>query len=114
MGRKGFMTIEITLLIPILLIVVAFVITVFLFSIGESTERERITKTLYTESAWNKKEQRNLEQEGVVTITAIGLPEEGEYLFQSKTRVKREWNLCTKRLRRWQMYGDISDFQRDE
>ena len=105
--NRGMMSVEASLIIPLILIAVMFAVSLSLFAIKESVERARLVETVYTEipedSLFNKKVVRDTD----VRMEVLGMFGSGSKYFAIHLHAEREGELCTERLRRWQLYGDI-------
>ena len=131
-NNKGSAIIEVCMIMPILLAIIVLCIFLFIDSINDSVIRSDAYTTLYT---YNVKADKDEEQEkcivninnhmiGVFCLSDMDIcADEGEvsaairsdyitggslhqYIVEDKS-YKVEYDLCTKRLRRWQVYGDV-------
>lgn len=115
--NKGSATIEISLIMPIILCILAMFILLFIDSVSDGIIHGEIYTAIYTYdetvgSAHMDNEVRSrlsdmlLGQEEkldimvVKTNDSIGINADGIHR-------KTEYGICTERLRRWQLYGDI-------
>lgn len=88
--NRGSITIEMCFVMPIVISVVVFLILLELRGVQEGQTLGNGQVAVY--------EYSELYGEDTVKI-------EGNYIYSDGC--KREWNLCTDRLRRWQLYGDV-------
>ena len=129
---KGSAIIEITLIMPIIIFILVFVMFWFLDVINDGIIQGESYSEIYTLSLGDDREGitddllesfnrqivgvNNTPQieikvdRGTISVYADGTDLQGGniYLYQGrKNTFSREYDLCTDRLRRWQLYGDI-------
>ncbi len=130
-NNRGSAVIEISLLMPVVLSLVVSCIFLFIDSINDSVIRSDSYITLYTYSIEDAQEKEdecfvniNNHLVGAYSIEEGNISDDGEevsielnendilggkthkYVFGAKS-YRTEYDLCTKRLRRWQLHGDI-------
>jgi len=130
--NKGSAVIEVCMIMPLLLGIIVLCIFLFIDSINDSVIRSDAYATLYT---YNINADADEEREeciininnhliGVFCLEDIDISEDDgeislsvksdyisggnlhQYITEDK-KYKTEYELCTKRLRRWQLYGDF-------
>ncbi len=131
-NNKGSAVIELCFIMPMLLGIIVLCVFIFIDSINDSSIRSEVYTTLYTYNldadAEDKKTECiiniNNQLVGVFSVSDIDIcDDEGkiclgiendyvsggvvhQYLVGDKN-YEVEYDLCTDRLRRWQLYGDI-------
>ncbi|MBQ8924476.1 MAG: hypothetical protein IJ053_06740 [Lachnospiraceae bacterium] len=129
---RGSAVVEMTLIMPIIIFIMVFVLFWFLDVINDGIVQGETYSELYTLSIGDNAEimesnlvetfdsqivgNTNIPQveiradRGIIYayIDSSDLQGGGVYLYQgSRNTFSREYNLCTDRLRRWQLYGDL-------
>lgn len=95
MGDKGYAVVEISLIMPIIFGVLAMVVFLFLDTIGDGLVQQEGYSILYTYQDDSEQE------EGLCVENDLCRYEEKGHVFVT------EVDKCSKRLRRWQVYGNI-------
>ncbi|MBE5946796.1 MAG: hypothetical protein E7259_07645 [Lachnospiraceae bacterium] len=130
--NRGSATLEMTLIIPLVLWIVVNVIFIFIDSINDSVIRSEVYTSLYSYNVDVSNEEEegklllNINEHliGVYTVDELELSSDAgvvsvaidsgnisggevhEYKINDM-EFSTEFDLCTSRLRRWQLYGDI-------
>lgn len=113
-NNNGNTTVEMCFLLPIVLWICVNVIFVFLDVIGDAVLQGECYVAIYTYE--NKQKQNTSEIIQSVIMKDHHLLCQGKsfvigesnYCYQGKQGTyKTEYDLCTTRLRRWQLYGDV-------
>ena len=108
-GNRGMMTVEASVLIPTILLLLATAIVLYL-TIGK---RERLrgeeTYRLYTIPIGAETDEDPMVRKGAVEFTNRLAASLGVTRKDFSFVVKREQDHCTERLRRWRFYGDIAE-----
>lgn len=112
--NNGSVTVEMCCVIPIVLWICVNIIFVFLDVIGDGVSQGECYTMIYTYSGNERQNQDGFAQS--VLVTEHHLLSRGK-LFDSQddgysykgnsTTYKTEYDLCTIRLRRWQLYGNV-------
>ncbi len=119
---KGSITIEMCLVMPIVIGVVMMLILLILRGLNEGVALGTSQVMVYEYSASEKNMEGDLEKlqnammmaqvqgslkvrDDEISVT-VGSDKEGINSI-STVGCAREWELCTDRLRRWQLYGDV-------
>lgn len=100
--NRGSSTVEMCFVMPLIVIIIAAFIFLFLYAMDDGRSQARSYVKLYTYNS-----------EGEVTeaygeIYCSTAKEEGRYGINRKMKIyKTEYGVRTGRLRRWQLYGDV-------
>lgn len=130
--NRGSATLEMTLVIPLVLWIIVNVIFIFIDSINDSVIRSEVYTSLYSYNVdvSNEEEEGKLllninehligvytidelelsSDDGVVSVAMDSGGVSGGEIHEYKIKdmeFSTEFDLCTSRLRRWQLYGDI-------
>ncbi|MBQ9609335.1 MAG: hypothetical protein IJV15_07835 [Lachnospiraceae bacterium] len=132
LNDRGSVIIEMTLIMPFIIFIIVFVLFWFLDVINDGITQGETYSELYTLSMGDNAEKiasdltESLSSHivGVNNIPRVNIKADGGriyayidssdlqggiiYLYQGKKNYfSREYDLCTDRLRRWQLYGDL-------
>lgn len=106
----GSTTIEMCFVMPVVVVITIFCLMLLLIPVNDIKRQEMSYSAIYTYSGDaenNINEQLMLyEENGFVCGNAKSI-KESVYYKNKKVTYKTEYDKCTPRLRRWQMYGDI-------
>lgn len=112
--NRGSATVEMCFVLPIVLWIVVNVIYIFLDVIGDSASQGECYSAIYMYSEEQREEEGKYSQPVFVVehnLVCQGKELGGgssEYIYQGNANTyKTEYDLCTMRLRRWQLYGDV-------
>ena len=110
MGNKGSSVVEMSLIMPIIFGIVVMVIVLFLDTIrdglvqqeGYSVNLLLVRKGLDCMNSWKKSKDAETRDAGQAVIS------DGNYRYEKEGHVCiTEVDVCSNRLRRWQVYGNI-------
>lgn len=129
LNNRGSATVEISMVIPVVIGIVFMVVALFIHNVWDGAVQGEIVSELYLYSV--NDDERKLEeniysnlqgvlagnnnisltmgaQKGMALVNVSGMCGSGllEYNLSDKT-YRTEIDLCTSRLRRWQLYGDV-------
>ena len=111
-GDRGMMTVEATVIIPIILFLVAGAILLYLTIGKRESVRGEYYMTLYSISPEAEREETKDQLELSGSVKYPDRERSGRFaVFQGSFPVhtEREKDKCASRLRRWQFYGDITE-----
>ncbi len=121
-NEKGSVTVEMSLITPLLLLIVFLMIRGFVYVYDTELLRGKGYEIIYTASFDEEKEYMNegTEKSENVLWTSESyemsasrdtLSYKAEFDMKGSTEVitEKEYGVCTDRLRRWQVYGDLAD-----
>lgn len=116
-GNRGSATVEISLIMPIIIYIVVNIIFLNLDSVNDGVIHGEVYTSLYTydESKDIALVESNIENEissrlvGGLKMPDINVSKQDNSIGIAVGNVsgRTECGVCTERLRRWQMYGDI-------
>ena len=116
-GNRGSATVEISLIMPIIIYIVINIIFLKLDSVNDGVIHGEVYTSLYTydESKDIALVESNIENEissrlvGGLKMPDINVSKQDNSIgiFAGNVNGETECGVCTERLRRWQMYGDI-------
>ena len=110
MRNRGWMTVEATLLIPIILLLLAGAILLFLTVGKKEIRRGTMYQSLYQITMEEEQSGEPLKQEEAIPyINRLADGGTGFFRTEFHVTVERERDVCGNRLRRWQFYGDITE-----
>ena len=128
LGNKGSMTVEASVIFPVTILIIFFVLYAYIYILDREILRSGIYETIYTAPLvdadkylesnmdagevggtliWCGEEDVVIDSRcgsGIVSVNAV-MDMKGETDIEGKT----EYDVCTDRLRRWQLYGDITE-----
>lgn len=96
LNNRGSMTVEVTLVMPIVLFVIYLVISLFVSFVGYGQDYGRCYSTIYS---YNNRSSN----EGYI----INEKKYSVSIDYNENHYETEQDICTDRLRRWQLYGDV-------
>ena len=128
-NNKGYATLEITLIMPLLVLLAVMIICIFIDSINDGASRAESYEFLYTYTKDDGKMNSETGREysfshmliggastepevsdsgGEVKVSLYHMARKvsGGYTSGSRAEYKTEYDKTTGRLRRWQLYGD--------
>lgn len=123
---KGFLTVEITIIMPLILIVIFLVIWLFLFLLEKEKLRCDEYREIYSipwEIVREKKEEEYIRDvdfnqghpygrisvDNNLSDTKFSIKGKVTVKYEDESTVSRDVGLVSDRLRRWQFYGNIAD-----
>ncbi len=127
-NNRGSISVEASILFPIIILVIFFVLYAFMYIFNRELIRGDIYEAIYTIPLEDDGEyiEKCINEDGVGAgtlwcgredVNAAGANKNGaaeitaklEMKGETKISGKTEYDLCTDRLRRWQLYGDITE-----
>ena len=124
-ANRGSITVEMSFIMPIVIGIVMMLISIILMGLNEgaSLGTSQVIVYEYDELGQQKNSSRRWEElqeklvlddirgniyveNNVVIATVSSLDSGGKYSVSGRG-CKKEWDMCTDRLRRWQLYGDV-------
>jgi hypothetical protein len=110
MRDRGYMTLEASFLVPIILLLLAGAILLFLTVGKKEIRRGAMYQSLYQITMEEEQGGAPLKQEEAIPYINR-LADMGKGFFQTvfHVTVERAPDVCGNRLRRWQFYGDITE-----
>ena len=108
--NAGSSTVEMCFVMPIVIGIIYMVINLYLDAIYLGREQGSVYTEIYQMSAEGIMfEDFNYNQIQTLTLNVDG----GTIHVSGEKEYSREYDLCTSRLRRWQLYGDVFSDQGD-
>ena len=113
-NNKGNATVEMCFIMPIILWICVNVIYIFMDVIGDGVTQGECYLAIYTYIDKQKQTDEKyhlparLKEHHIVCQSKQFLIENKGYSYGGSTNIyKTDYDLCTRRLRRWQLYGDV-------
>lgn len=98
LDNRGSATVELSLIMPVILLVIVLLIRLYMSLISEGDSCGESYSTLYLYEASGLSGTVDV-SDGSISIRVVS--EAGDVTY------KTEYDKCSSRLRRWQMYGDV-------
>jgi uncharacterized protein (UPF0333 family) len=98
LDNRGSATVELSLIMPVILLVIVLLIRLYMGLISEGSSCGESYSTLYLYEASELSDTVDVSA-GSISIRVVSETDDITY--------KTEYDKCSSRLRRWQMYGDV-------
>lgn len=108
--NSGSTTVEMCFVMPVVVVITIFCLMLLLAPINDIKAQEMAYSAIYTYSGDAEdiiNEQIMLYEENGFVYGSAKCKKESSYYKNREVTYKTEYDKCTPRLRRWQMYGDI-------
>lgn len=113
MNNGGFATVEMSIVMPIIIIIIMIIIRLYLSVVGEGRVLGEGYKSLYQYTVICREKGSGENLDSIFSPKSYSFAaKNGEVRLKledkkTKTVLKTEYDKCTSRLRRWQLYGNI-------
>jgi hypothetical protein len=97
LDNRGSATVELSLIMPVILLVIVLIIRLYMGLISEGSSCGEGYSTLYLYEASELSDAVDV-SDGSISIRVVS---------DDDITYKTEYDKCSSRLRRWQMYGDV-------
>lgn len=108
--NSGSTTVEMCFVMPVVVVIIIFCLMLLLTPINDIKAQETSYSAIYTYSGDVEdiiNEQIMLYEENGFVYGCAKCKKESSYYKNREVTYRTEYDKCTPRLRRWQMYGDI-------